>query len=429
MNLNIKLLLLGCLLQAPSSMANELSFEHTVSTAIARDIWQQGNENRRLAMVARSNAASVLPDPVISLELANLASDSFAFNQEPMTQFKVGVSQKFPRGDRLELSQRRLLQQSKQFPMLGLVRQEKVRVASGETWLRAYQAQQTIILIEKDRPLFEQLIEVAQRSYQVGQGRALQSDLISAEVELTALDDRLAIIQSKAQAYLQKLNRWLPSDQVLGRLSPYLPELPTLAMPNDDSELAWANRLFNHPAIRAFDATQRARNTDIELARQHQKIQWEVHGKYGFRADGVDGSARSDLFSLGVKFDLPMFSHYKHHQHIKAAKANAQIVKTDKLLMIRQMRGDALSLKAQLTVLKRRELIYQTKLLPQTRQQTAAALVAYSNDSGDFSRVILARVSELNRRIEAFNITIEQHIATLKLNYFLTVISTGAAHE
>jgi len=429
MSLNIKLVLFCGVFLGATTKANELSFEETVNTALANDVWQQGNENKRLAMVARSNAASVLPDPIIALDLVNLGSDNFAFNQEPMTQFKVGISQKFPRGDRLELVQRRLLQQSKQFPMLGLDRQARVKVASGETWLRAYQAQQTMRLIEQDRPLFEQLIEVAHRSYEAGQGRTLQSDLISAEVELTALDDRIATIEAKAQGYLQQLRRWLPSERVLRPLSPNLPVISPLLLPNDDSELTWANRLFTHPAILAFDANQRALDTDIELAAQHKKVQWEVNGSYGLRANAPDGSARSDLFSVGVKFDLPMFSHYKHHQHIMAAKATAQIVKTDKLLMIRQMRGDALSLKAQLTVLKRRTLLYKTKLLPQTRQQVAAALVAYRNESGDFSHVILARVSELNRRIEAFNITIEQQIATLKLNYFLTVVNTGVTHE
>ena len=55
-----------------------------------------------------SIAAGQLPDPQLTIGIANLATDTFAFNQEPMTQLKVGVSQMFPRGESRALKQQQL---------------------------------------------------------------------------------------------------------------------------------------------------------------------------------------------------------------------------------------------------------------------------------------------------------------------------------
>ena len=45
---------------------------------------------------------------MVSLGVANLPTDSWDFDQEAMTQFKVGVTQRFPRGDSRELERERL---------------------------------------------------------------------------------------------------------------------------------------------------------------------------------------------------------------------------------------------------------------------------------------------------------------------------------
>ena len=53
----------------------------------------------------------------------NLPTDGFAFDQEGMTQFKVGLSQQFSRGDSLALQQQALKQSVEQYPWLRADRQ------------------------------------------------------------------------------------------------------------------------------------------------------------------------------------------------------------------------------------------------------------------------------------------------------------------
>ncbi len=75
-----------------------LSLEQAVALAREQDPWLQGNLHAQRSMEEMSVASSTLPDPKVSVAFANLPTDSWEFDQEPMTQFKVGISQMFPPG-------------------------------------------------------------------------------------------------------------------------------------------------------------------------------------------------------------------------------------------------------------------------------------------------------------------------------------------
>ena len=62
-------------------------FKTTLELVLNNDLWILANQMQQSAMEAESVAANSLPDPKLSLGLANLPTDSFEFAQEPMTQF------------------------------------------------------------------------------------------------------------------------------------------------------------------------------------------------------------------------------------------------------------------------------------------------------------------------------------------------------
>lgn len=112
----------------PSSANNLLTLDNAISLAIKNDPWLQKSAFQENAAVARSVAMSSMPDPVVSIGLANLPTDGFAFNQEPMTQLKAGVTQMLPRGDTLKFQQRQQLEISQQQPFLRQDREASVAV-------------------------------------------------------------------------------------------------------------------------------------------------------------------------------------------------------------------------------------------------------------------------------------------------------------
>ena len=76
-----------------SQAQTPLTLARAVSLAQSADPWLDQSRHREKAAVAQSIAAGALPDPIVSVNIANLPVDSFDFGQEPMTQLQVQASQ------------------------------------------------------------------------------------------------------------------------------------------------------------------------------------------------------------------------------------------------------------------------------------------------------------------------------------------------
>ena len=211
-SVRLRLLMLLSLLLAGNSLllqAEELTLDHSINLALANDPWLASNLARERALQAQSEMAKSLPNPRLAISAMNLPTDGFRFNQEPMTQLNLGFSQMFPRGDSLALRSQQLQQTGAEQPLLRLERQADVTSTVSQLWLDAYKAQQSIRLIDANRVLFEQLVEVTSASYASAMGRTRQQDIIRAQLELTTLDERLSRLDEQKRVALQRLAGWL----------------------------------------------------------------------------------------------------------------------------------------------------------------------------------------------------------------------------
>lgn len=416
---------------------SRLTLIRAVSEAQQNDLWLVGNRHSQEAMEAASVSAGTLPDPRVSISFANMPTDTFDFGQEPMTQFKVGLSQMFPRGESLAIKKRQLTIKGRQFPYQREDREAKVAVIVSQLWLDAYKAQESIALIEKDRALFEQLADVAAASYSSAIGKTRQHDIIRAQLEMTRLEDRLTMLRQKQEMYRQKLNEWL-NENVKGKnaisngaqLSSTLPKVTLISPELYRFEMEEITPILfdvfsQHPAIKALDEKVNANRVGIELARQKYKPAWGVNASYAYRDDDAMGNDRADFFSVGVSFDLPIFTDQRQDQQLKAAISRSEAVKTEKGLLIRKLKASFETARVQLKRLNERRDLYQMKLLPQVQEQAEASLTAYTNDDGDFSEVVRARIAELNASIGALNIDVDRQKVISRLNYFVVAKSSS----
>ncbi|MBB1410581.1 TolC family protein [Pseudoalteromonas sp. SG44-17] len=398
--------------------SNELSLDEALSYALDNEPWLTASKYQQAAIKAQSLAAGTLPDPVLTVGLMNLPTDGFAFDQEGMTQLKVGVSQMFSRGDSLALKQHALAQSAQQYPWLRADRLAQVKTIVIESWLNAYRAQQSIALIEQDKALFSQLIDITESSYASSVGNTRQQDIIRAQLELTRLEDKLVMLEQQFESAKKRLSQWLPINMLTQPVSAKRHDIAPLV---DFAQLEFAQLmplLMAHPAIIALDKTVAAKQTEVEVAKQGYKPQFGVNMGYGYRDDTPMGDSRADLFSVGVSVDLPLFTDNRQDQQVNAAIAMAEAVKTQKLIALQKLKGMYFKEFSQLPQLAKRDALYQTKLLPQMAEQAQATLNAYTRDDGDFSEVMRARISELNAKIDALNIEIDQQIIIARLNYY-----------
>lgn len=422
------------------SSAEVMALETAVHAAQRNDPWLMKNRHRQNAVESMSIAVGTLPDPKISLSLANLPADTLEFDQEAMTQFKVGVSQMFPRGDTLEIKQQQLELTGTQFPFQRQDRKARVAVMVSQLWLEAYKAQESIALIEKDRPLFEQLADVAEASYSSALGRTRQQDIIRAQLELTKLDDRLTKLKQQKEAAIESLSEWLSDnfrhEYVVGETNadPVIP-LPGLTLPGELPDIKMLNPSLytaetvtdpqvlygyfsQHPSVLALEQKIKASDVNIELAKQKYKPEWGLRASYGYRDDAPNGSDRADFLSVGVTFDLPLFTGKRQDKQVESATSQALSVKTDKWFLLRKMIAGFEKTRTQLARLDERDSLFQSALLPQVHEQAEASLTAYTNDDGDFAEVVRARIAELNAQVDALNIRVEKQKTIVQLNYY-----------
>lgn len=455
LSMSKSLLVITCLIIGVNSAFSEensknkyLSLEATIAASLKNDPWLVGNSYSQDSVEAMSVAVGTLPDPKVSVAFANFPIDTFNYGQEAMTQFKVGVSQMFPRGDTLAIKRKQLEVKSSQFPYQRADRKEKIKVTVAQLWLDAYKAQESIALIEKDRALFEQLADVAQASYSAALGRTRQQDIVRAQLELTRLDDRLTMLNQKLEMSVQKLSQWLSSyflekygqsasidEMSLSNTFILDRKLPSLMLENsvlyEEDKTIPANEIFkylsSHPAMLALKKKIETTDIGIDLAKQKYKPAWGVNASYGFRGTAPSGDNRPDFLSLGVSFDVPLFTKNKQDKELESAVAKSSAVQTQEWLLLRKFIASFETSKAQLFRLNERQKLYKELLLPQMHEQAEASLTAYTNDDGDFAEVVRSRIAELNAQIDALSIAVDRQKTIVKLNYFF--ISNNSSQQ
>lgn len=424
-------LMLGTAISVHSNQkqSNGLSLDKALTYALNNEPWLSASKHRQAAVIAQSLVAGTLPDPVLSVGLMNLPTDGFSLEQEGMTQLKVRLSQKFSRGNSLELQQQVLAQSAQQYSWLRADRVAQVKVIVIESWLNAFRAQQSIKLIEQDKSLFTQLIDITESSYASSVGNTRQQDIIRVQLELTRLEDKLIVLEQQFESAKKRLTQWLPISMLTQPVSAKRQDIAALVDFENLDLSQLMSLLMAHPAIVAIDKTVSAKQTEITLAEQSYKPQFDVNMDYGYRDDTQMGDSRADLFSVGVSIDLPLFTDKRQDQQVNAAIASAEAVKTDKLIALQKLKGMYFKEFSQLARLKKRGALYQTSLLPQMAEQTQVTLNAYTRDYGEFSEVMRARISELNAKIDALNINIDQQIIIARLNYYASSKDAAVMRE
>jgi len=395
-----------------------LSLQQAINYAVNNDPWLKGNKLNEQALLAESIADGELPDPSLSVGLLNLATDTFDFDQEPMSQFKVGLAQTFPRGDTLKLKRRQKREQSAAYPFLREDRKARVVVNVSLLWLDTFLAQQSVALIENNRYLFEQLVDVAHANYTATSGSTRQQDVIRVELELSRLKDRLSNLWQDHDTAQQALGEWLSAELVNRALPDKLlkKDLKNTSFDNKQQTVA---RIVQHPSVLAIDRKIASIATGLDLARQQYKPQWGINAAYAYRDDGPGGDDRADFISMGISVDLPLFTANRQDQRVLAASHRRAAAQTERDLLLRELLSGYQQADAELLRLDERENLYQQYLLPQMHDQADATLSAYTSDGGDFAEVMRARIAELNTKIMALQLKVKRQKTLAKMHYFV----------
>ncbi len=372
----------------------------------------QSQRSKIDALYDEAKAAGALDDPMLGVALLNLPTDTFAFDQEPMTQKQISLSQKFPWFGKLDLkTQIALLEAKKQEADWQLQRLELARMIADAYYELAQVVRSEQINVQLI-DLVTRLLDSSASRYSTGNG--LQQDVLQAQVQLSRLMDeqyqlaeRREIIDSRIN---ELINRPVAEEVAVAAEIP----LPSLDM---DRETLKTLAQEKNPRILSLVLDREQKNVAVELARKDFYPNFDTRLAYGFREDDPQGDDRADFFSIGVNLNVPLWQGNKQKPRLEAAikrrNAAGQALQEIRLSLPHRIDGviDAMER------LVASHDLYENTLLLQTRQWADSAQSAYEVGKLEFNTLISARIQVLRMNLQAdiYKLRIYQKRAELEV--------------
>lgn len=413
------------LIWIPSQVCSyPLTLQEAQSLAVQHDPLLRGSEWREKAFLAEKVAADTWENPVMSTSLQNLPVDGFSLSQEPMTQFKVGIKQRLPRGDTnaikgtvfdLKAHQEILLREGRRWQLIHDISQ---------LWLNWYHAEQQKRVYNAQIKLLKPLLEVTESRYRQGVSQSQQQDVLNVRMEMLRLQDNLIQANLDSRTAITEMSAYWDTPM---QSAPTLPD--TLSFPQLPQLLEFMKPVESfalmtyHPSAHQLALNEKIARQNLELANETRKPQWAVEASYGHRQDAQNGASRADFFSIGVQVDLPYFTATKRNAETDAASARMHAAATDFRLRVRELAARAASLKEAFSVLQKRKELYISGLLQQSKDLVDVSLSSYTSDAGSFNDVIDASINHMNVELASLSIETERMrvISELTSLYFPAV--------
>lgn len=406
-------LLLAALLLPTVTIADaELHLEDAERLALERDESLQRLQSLADAARNRGIADGALPDPEISLGYQNIPVDSFATDEDPMTQLRVGVQQRFPPGSSRQLRRERGAERARVLQARRQQRVLEIRRELREAWFDWRQAEASAALARRAREDFEKLVGLIDR--RVDTGTARRRDLSQARLELATLAERVISLEADRDAAAAELARWLDEPVASVRRPGKAPDWPEPA-----AREQLLTHLPEHPAIVAAQSQVRVSAKEADIAREAYKPAWALSLGYGQRrrANAVGRDDLPDLLSGMVSLSVPLFTGNRQDRRLEAARHEESAARAERSDRLRLLAGRVERNLALWRRLDELAVFYDVELLDESKRLIESSEHAYRSDRGSVDELIRARVDDIHHRLRALRIERDRAVARAELLY------------
>jgi len=375
-----------------------LSLDEAVAIALAENAGLAAQAAQASALETVPSQAGSLPDPMIGINAMNLPTDTFDFDQEPMTQLQLAVMQPLPfpgkRGLMREAAEREASAARLRLDERMLALAADVRT----TWWRLFYLDRALETIAQNRALMRDFVEIAQTKYRVGSG--VQSDVLLAQLELSRLLDRQFGIESMRGATQTLLNRLIDRPGGNPIVLPSVPpneSLPELPAEGELLQTAVAAR----PQLAAEQALVDAARSRLDLANKNLRPDFRVGMAYGFR-DGINpatGESRPDFFSLSFGMTVPLYSESKQRSAVEQRTFEVSQREHAVRDVLRGVESAVSRLRFEYTSASSQVELGRGAIIPQAQQTVASMLAAYQTNQVDFLNVVSTQINLFSAQI------------------------------
>ncbi len=336
-------------------------------------------ESRIEASRHRVPQAAVLPDPEIEVGIKDIPPSSPSLTRDDFTMEMVSARQRFPGSGKLS-AQRRAAQAELEGMQAEHVR-HFIEVAAdvADAFFHLGELDSRVAIVEETRRRLSDAVAAARERYRVGKGA--QADVLRADLEKTALEDRLAALRAERRSEAARFN-------ALQNLPAGIPVAPLEIPPGSEARIASGSippreELVREaegesPAVAAAEARVRQAEEGVKLARLERRPDWMLSGYYGRR------ESFEDLAGLSVAFNLPWVHPRRLSERRAEREAELAGARADLAAVRNTLRRDIDRAYAELEKNREQVRLYRDSILPQAQINYRAAREAYAVGSIDF---------------------------------------------
>ncbi|MBU1395918.1 MAG: TolC family protein [Gammaproteobacteria bacterium] len=372
--------------------AAPLGFDDALTRALQETPALSASASRIAAARQSAIPAGALPDPQLTLGLANVpidGADRFSLDSEPMTMRMIGVMQAFPnaakRSARAGAARGRIgLAEAG----MRVVRQTVLR-QTAQAWIRRHTAEAQLrhiaALYDENR-----LFDAAVRARLAG-GGGMASDVVLPREEAALIAGREDALNARRAQAIASLRQWI-GDAADWPLAGTPPQWPI-----DHAGLA--HRLEQHPELALYSHEARVLDAETDLARAATRPDWRLGVVYQQR-----GSQFTNMAGIELGFDLPVFASTRQGPQIAARVAARAALDADYQA---QLRAHSAELDTDLAEYRRldRALARQNEvLLPLAQEKVTLMLAAWRGGQGSLAQLIGARRARIDAELKAIEL-------------------------
>ena len=401
----IRILLISLtLLFINNSFAQIESLEELINQSLEVSPKIKMLEMKKLAAENRIEQNSNLPDPMLTLGIINLPTNTFSFTQEPMTGAIVGLRQDLPFPGKLSE------QADVNSKDVDIVEQEildsknEIRKNVIRTYNEIIFFRNAIKIAESSKDLLNNIAEVVRTKYSVS--TASQQNLLKVELEITNLTEKIEDLKSKEKSQLSILNALL--------LRPTDSQIITEKYPEINYEKLSVSALVDsaekfRPYLAGIKEVRQKEMLKKSLADYDYYPNFNLSLAYTYRDEiAATKTPLNDFLSFVVGVSLPLNYGGKVSSKVEEAETMQKLYDEQYNMSLQMLQSSFGSAVAKINSLKERIKLIQEGSLIQANENLKTTLTSYQVGQVDFLNVIDAQNSLLK---------IENDLYRLKADY------------
>lgn len=333
------------------SQTNDSSLDSLINQALLVSPKLKMLKAKYNASESRIEVNSNLPDPMLTLGLMNLPTNSFSFTQEPMTGKIVGLSQAFPFPGKLgsvaDVAEKDAEIVTKE---ISDSENEIKKIISQNYWELVF-VRKAIDVANESKILLKDIAEVVRANYSVS--KASQQNLLKVELEITNITDRIEEMKSKENSLVSMINAQLLRDAQSFIYTNDLPSIEYLKITqNKLDSLAKSYR----PFLEGIQLAKQKAELMKDLAEYDYYPNFNLSLQYSFR-DKIEKTNMplDDFFSVMVGLSIPLNYGGKVTAKVEEAEAMQNMYEEQYQASLQMLNGTFGSSIAKLNTLQRKE--------------------------------------------------------------------------